>query len=92
MEVQITAVPGRNLGPQMNELPLPLAKSTPDQIFRPVVSARNGGKLSYVCPTTCQRDSDSPQAPSLVSDIEVFSDRSQLPAREGQKELLAIVP
>jgi hypothetical protein len=35
---------------------------------------------------------DSPQASTLGSDIEVPPYRSALPAREGQKELLAFVP
>ena len=34
----------------------------------------------------------SPQASTLGSDIEVPPYRSALPAREGQKELLALVP
>jgi hypothetical protein len=35
---------------------------------------------------------DSQQASTLVSDIEVSPCRFALPAREGQRELLAFVP
>jgi hypothetical protein len=64
----------------------------PDQNCGGGVLAQNGGKLSYECPAARQRIFGCPQASTLGSDIEVPPCRSALPAREGQKELLAFVP
>jgi hypothetical protein len=46
---------------------------------------------NYERTTACERDFDSPQASPLGNNIEVPPCRSPLPAREGQKELLAFV-
>jgi hypothetical protein len=71
----------------------------PAEICEPELLARNGHRQicsgenkNYARTTTSQRNFDLPQASTLGSDIEVPPYRSALPAREGQKELLAFVP
>jgi hypothetical protein len=48
-------------------------------------------RKSYARKARCKRNSNFPQASSLVSDCEVSSHRSPLPTCKGQKELSAFV-